>query len=154
MKISSIQQLRDVVVDRPDVLRLSCEVVGQPKPTFQWEKDSKLLQESARVTITEEGFVSTLEVTKSDFEDSGLYTCTAVNDFGRVSTSCIARVRGELYWIRVRVNSDSDNDDDDGNDNDNDGDDDDDDDGDDDDDDNDDDDDDDNSDNDDDDSWW
>ena len=97
MKISSIQQLRDVVVDRPDVLRLYCEVVGQPKPTFQWEKDSKLLQESARVTITEEGFVSTLEVTKSDFEDSGLYTCTAVNDFGRVSTSCIARVRGELY---------------------------------------------------------
>ena len=92
-------ELRDAVVNRPNTLRLSCEVVG-PTPTFQWEKDSKTLTATERMKITQESQRSTLEITNSAFEDSGVYTCTAVNDHGHVTTSCIAQVRGNLNILR------------------------------------------------------
>ena len=89
-------ELRDAVINRPNTLRLSCEVVGNPSPTVQWEKDSKSITATERVKITQESQRSTLEITTSAFEDSGVYTCTAVNEHGHVTTSCIAQVRGNL----------------------------------------------------------
>ena len=89
-------ELRDAVINRPNTLRLSCEVAGNPTPTFQWEKDSKTLTATERMKITQESQRSTLEITNSAFEDSGVYTCTAKNEHGHVTTSCIAQVRGNL----------------------------------------------------------
>ncbi|XP_028393138.1 triple functional domain protein-like isoform X5 [Dendronephthya gigantea] len=86
-------ELRDAIINRPNTLRLSCEIVGNPAPTFHWEKDSKPLAATERLKITQESQRSTLEITSSEFEDSGVYTCTAVNDHGQVTTSCIAQVR-------------------------------------------------------------
>lgn len=101
-------ELRDVAVNRRSTVRLSCEMLASPKPSIQWEKDSKLLQECAQIKITRESFMNTLEITETDFDDSGVYTCTATNEIGRVTTSCIVQVRGKvtgrtwwMYWLKV-----------------------------------------------------
>ncbi|XP_046859404.1 kalirin-like isoform X4 [Xenia sp. Carnegie-2017] len=87
------QELRDAVINRPNTLRLSCEVIPDTNYTFQWQKDSKTITASERVKIMNAVHHNTLEITTTDFEDSGVYTCTAINDHGQVTTSCIAQIR-------------------------------------------------------------
>ena len=98
------QELRDAVINRPNTLRLSCEVIPDTNYTFQWQKDSKTITASERVKIMNEVHRSTLEITTTEFEDSGVYTCTAINDHGQVTTSCIAQIRGNLiYFIKYSL---------------------------------------------------
>ncbi|KAM4662543.1 hemicentin-2 [Discoglossus pictus] len=61
-------------------LTLSCEVTGVPYPTVTWSKDGQKLYESAGLSILASG--QSLRFHRIRKEDSGSFTCRAVNRAG------------------------------------------------------------------------
>ena len=77
--------------------RLSCFVMGVPKPEIVWKKDGQLVAEGRRHVVYEdaqENFV--LKILFCKQSDCGLYTCTASNLVGQTYSSVLVVVRGEL----------------------------------------------------------
>ena len=58
---------------------VNCSVTGSPRPTVTWSKVNGSLV-AGRLATDQNG---RLEITKSTFNESGDYLCTAVNALGR-----------------------------------------------------------------------
>ncbi|CAH8594792.1 unnamed protein product [Schistosoma turkestanicum] len=88
---------------------LPCFIDALPPPTIVWTRDSKRIVEAHRIKIGQTKKQSTnrkasnisncefttdatLSVEKCIFQDSGLYTLTAENIAGRITTSCLIHV--------------------------------------------------------------
>ncbi|XP_065224953.1 titin-like isoform X4 [Planococcus citri] len=82
-------RLRNRRVEMTYPVRLTCQVIGYPKPKIAWFKDGQSLHEDQHYSIYEEadGFQS-LEICRSMPEHSGTYMITASNDSGSVSCKC------------------------------------------------------------------
>ncbi|XP_058534759.1 contactin-4 isoform X3 [Ochotona princeps] len=63
---------------------IECNPKASPKPVYTWKKGRDVLRESDRITISEDGNLRIVNVTKSD---SGSYTCIATNHFGTASST-------------------------------------------------------------------
>ncbi|XP_028442534.1 hemicentin-1 isoform X1 [Perca flavescens] len=80
--------VRDVILNNP--ISLYCETNAVPPPTLTWFKDGHLLTSNDKVLILPGGRV--LQIPRSQAEDSGRYTCVAVNEAGEDSIQYDVRV--------------------------------------------------------------
>ncbi|KAM8926614.1 contactin-4 isoform 3-T3 [Lycaon pictus] len=63
---------------------IECKPKASPKPVYTWKKGRDILRENERITISEDGSLRIVNVTKSD---AGSYTCIATNHFGTASST-------------------------------------------------------------------
>ncbi|VFV38103.1 contactin-4 isoform 1 [Lynx pardinus] len=63
---------------------IECKPKASPKPVYTWKKGRDILRENERITISEDGSLRIVNVTKSD---AGSYTCVATNHFGTASST-------------------------------------------------------------------
>ncbi|XP_044055859.1 hemicentin-1 isoform X2 [Siniperca chuatsi] len=80
--------VRDVILNNP--ISLYCETNAVPPPTLTWYKDGQLLTSNDKVLILPGGRV--LQIPRTQAEDSGRYTCVAVNEAGEDSIQYDVRV--------------------------------------------------------------
>ncbi|KAM9334348.1 obscurin-like protein 1a [Symphorus nematophorus] len=67
----------ETFVGKPIVLEIE---VSRPNAEVKWWLNGKEIEESSNVTITEDGFIHRLTIHSPTPEDSGKYTCDAVDD--------------------------------------------------------------------------
>ncbi|XP_023195302.1 hemicentin-1 [Xiphophorus maculatus] len=79
---------RDVILNNP--ISLYCETNAVPPPTLTWYKDGKLLTSIDKVLILPGGRV--LQIPRAQLDDSGRYTCVAINEAGEDSIQYNVRV--------------------------------------------------------------
>ncbi|KAM6169415.1 contactin-4 isoform 3-T3 [Rhynchocyon petersi] len=63
---------------------IECKPKASPKPIYAWKRGREMLRENERITISEDGSLRIVNVTKSD---AGSYTCIATNHFGTASST-------------------------------------------------------------------
>ncbi|XP_067452563.1 hemicentin-1 isoform X1 [Thunnus thynnus] len=80
--------VRDVILNNP--ISLYCETNAVPPPTLTWYKDGQPLASNDKVLILPGGRV--LQIPRAQAEDSGRYTCVAVNEAGEDSIQYDVRV--------------------------------------------------------------
>uniref|UniRef100_A0A665VT70 Hemicentin-1 n=1 Tax=Echeneis naucrates TaxID=173247 RepID=A0A665VT70_ECHNA len=80
--------VRDVILNNP--ISLYCETNAVPPPTLTWYKDGQLLASNDKVLIMPGGRV--LQIPRAQAEDTGRYTCVAVNEAGEDSIQYDVRV--------------------------------------------------------------
>ncbi|XP_068563703.1 hemicentin-1 [Cebidichthys violaceus] len=80
--------VRDVILNNP--ISLYCETNAVPPPTLTWYKDGQLLSSNDKILILPGGRV--LQIPRSQAEDSGRYTCVAINEAGEDSIQYDVRV--------------------------------------------------------------
>ncbi|XP_061539337.1 LOW QUALITY PROTEIN: hemicentin-1 [Phycodurus eques] len=79
---------RDVILNNP--ISLYCETNAVPPPTLTWYKDIQPLTSNDNILIMPGGRV--LQIPRTRTEDSGRYTCVAVNEAGEDSIHYDVRV--------------------------------------------------------------
>ena len=102
-----IQQPVDENITRTEALELVCVVDGFPLPSIVWtHNDTEIPSDDPR--ITDEVFMdiqrnSTLSVTNTSSNDSGVYVCIAVSPtFDNVSSDpALVLIQGQLSCIIV-----------------------------------------------------
>ncbi|AWP10692.1 putative hemicentin-1 [Scophthalmus maximus] len=80
--------VRDVILNNP--ISLYCETNAVPPPTLTWYRDGQLMTSSDKVLILPGGRV--LQIPRAQAEDTGRYTCVAVNEAGEDSIQYDVRV--------------------------------------------------------------
>ncbi|TSM68899.1 Kalirin [Bagarius yarrelli] len=88
--------LADVTCALGETVVLCCKVCGRPKPTITLKgPDQNLVVNNNRFTINirETGDIL-LKICNLMPQDTGIYTCTAINDHGTVSSSASIKVQG------------------------------------------------------------
>uniref|UniRef100_A0A673IBQ3 Hemicentin-1 n=1 Tax=Sinocyclocheilus rhinocerous TaxID=307959 RepID=A0A673IBQ3_9TELE len=80
--------VKDVILNNP--ISLYCETNAVPPPVLTWYKDGHLLTSNDKVLILPGGRV--LQIPRAQAEDSGRYTCVAVNEAGEDSIQYDVRV--------------------------------------------------------------
>uniref|UniRef100_A0A3B3BIE7 Hemicentin 1 n=1 Tax=Oryzias melastigma TaxID=30732 RepID=A0A3B3BIE7_ORYME len=83
----NIQDARDVILNNP--FSLYCETNAVPPPTLTWYKDGQQLTSNDNILILP-GRV--LQIPRAQLEDSGRYTCVAINEAGQDSIQYDIRV--------------------------------------------------------------
>nr|XP_054608122.1 hemicentin-1 isoform X2 [Nothobranchius furzeri] len=79
---------RDVILNNP--ISLYCETNAVPPPTLTWYKDGQRVSSNDKVLILPGGRV--LQIPRAHLEDSGRYTCMAINEAGQDSIQYDIRV--------------------------------------------------------------
>ena len=90
-----------------DTVTLACTASGMPYPDFQWYKDGELLMNQTLTSIYNEQFenngglftTSILELCSVEVDDSGTYSCQAVNSAGNDSFEFDVRVMRGIYIL-------------------------------------------------------
>ncbi|XP_076032052.1 proteoglycan-like sulfated glycoprotein papilin isoform X2 [Oratosquilla oratoria] len=72
-------------------ISVSCEVSGLPVPQVSWYRDNQQLQNSLKYQILDD---NTLIITNTKDEDTGMYKCEAVNEYGRASSGKLITIEG------------------------------------------------------------
>ena len=81
-------------IDEMSTLVAVCVGTGFPQPTISWSVNGSALENTSRITVTEEVFEeggvtfvqSFLEVCSVNFFDNGLYQCTVANRLANATT--------------------------------------------------------------------
>ena len=77
--------------------RLDCTATAEPEPKMTWFYNDKEIMSNERVQIIYDKETTTLKIPAAKIEDTGDYTCKAVNELGQSSTKTFLRVKSELY---------------------------------------------------------
>ena len=105
--VSNISE--DQTVTSPAPVSFNCTVDSYPPSNITWlHNGAEVQEEPPRVTIntvkmgnrTQE---STLTLLNTTAEDTGTYTCSAVNDEGSTSTTTELQVLGELALLHLTL---------------------------------------------------
>ncbi|KAL9961667.1 hypothetical protein ACROYT_G030659 [Oculina patagonica] len=83
-----------VTVKEKQNVTLPCKAAGFPPPVITWYKDGQVIEEG-RKQFNERN----LEIKEIQFEDRGIYTCTAQNLLGRVQSSVNLTVKVPTNFI-------------------------------------------------------
>ncbi|XP_046985732.1 hemicentin-1-like [Schistocerca americana] len=78
-------------VNLGEELILHCEPEGDPKPVISWKKERMPLQESKDMFIRADD--DALIIRQASLDDSGTYTCTAVNSVGSADRHMVVNVQ-------------------------------------------------------------
>lgn len=83
--------------------RLHCKLKGSPVIQITWFKNNKELSESNTVRMSFVNSEAILDITDVKVEDSGNYSCEAVNDVGSDSCSTEIVIKGLLtpFWFVI-----------------------------------------------------
>ena len=100
-------QSKNVTIPRNVSVVLDCTVIGDNPINVQWTHNNNRLDTNVhRLSIsqvkTENGLKSQLSIGHSDRQDSGVYRCTADNDYGRSEHFIYLAVQGSssiLYRV-------------------------------------------------------
>ncbi|XP_007566992.1 myopalladin isoform X3 [Poecilia formosa] len=95
------KSLQDLSASEGQLVVLECRVKGVPSPRVDWFRDGQLIQDSPDFRIlqkkprspAEAEEICTLVIAEVFPEDSGMFTCTANNNYGTVSSSAALRVK-------------------------------------------------------------
>ncbi|XP_068423930.1 myopalladin isoform X2 [Clinocottus analis] len=96
------KSLQDLLASEGQLVVLECRVKGVPLPGVDWYRegqivedspDFRILQKKPRSPAESEG-ICTLVIAEVFPEDSGMFTCTASNKYGTVSSGATLRVKG------------------------------------------------------------
>lgn len=93
----SSQGLKNVTVIEGESVTLECHISGYPSPKVTWYREDYQIESSIDFQITFQGGIARLMIREAFAEDSGRFTCSAVNEAGTVSTSCYLAVQGQ--WL-------------------------------------------------------
>ncbi len=95
---------RDVTVDSPNSVKITCTLIANPEPEIVWTKNDKMeLVSGDKYSIGHKGHLCTLEILQSHPNDSGTYTVSATNTLGSASCCVKVTVKGMLMvsWYKV-----------------------------------------------------
>ncbi|XP_036400675.1 titin-like [Megalops cyprinoides] len=81
-----------VVVKAGDVLKITADIAGRPRPVVSWAKDGKEIEAKARVEICSTDTSTTITVKDSIRKDSGQYVLTLQNVAGTRSLAVNCKV--------------------------------------------------------------
>ena len=82
---------KDVSVKQGENVAMECVASGHPAPQISWTKNDYPLGENGRYTFLSSG---SLMITDIQYEDRGIYRCTASNRLDSASATAIIRVNG------------------------------------------------------------
>ncbi|XP_074502851.1 myopalladin isoform X1 [Sebastes fasciatus] len=96
------KSLQDLLASESQLVVLECRVKGEPSPRVDWYREGKLIEDSPDFRIlqkkprspAESEGICTLVIAEVCPEDSGMFTCTASNKYGTVSSAAALRVKG------------------------------------------------------------
>uniref|UniRef100_UPI003AAA8F0A myopalladin n=1 Tax=Centroberyx gerrardi TaxID=166262 RepID=UPI003AAA8F0A len=96
------KSLQDLLALEGQLVVLECRVKGAPSPKVDWYREGTLIDNSPDFRIlqkkprspTESEEICTLVIAEVFPEDSGMFTCTASNKYGTVSSIAALRVKG------------------------------------------------------------
>lgn len=71
---------------------LSCQIIGNPIPLVNWEKDQLPIQTGGRFKMVEDGDLYRLTIYDLSLEDSGQYICRAKNTIGEAFAAVSIKV--------------------------------------------------------------
>uniref|UniRef100_H3C1U8 Myopalladin n=1 Tax=Tetraodon nigroviridis TaxID=99883 RepID=H3C1U8_TETNG len=99
------KNLQDVYASCGQLVALECRVRGVPSPRVVWYRDESQMEDSPDFRIlqkkprspAESEEICTLVIAEVFPEDSGMFTCTASNKFGTVSSTAALRVKGNVF---------------------------------------------------------
>ncbi|KAK0423251.1 hypothetical protein QR680_008047 [Steinernema hermaphroditum] len=99
-----MQPLQNKVASSGKPLRLDVRVEGNPFPEIKWLKEWHPLVESSRIKFVQDGpYLCSLIINDPMWRDSGIYSCVAVNDAGKATTSCSVTVEAEGDYNDVQL---------------------------------------------------
>lgn len=75
------------------------EPVDDEKLIVQWYKNGKILEEASRIISRFDFGIVSLDVVGVRPDDSGIYTCRAVNEVGEAISTCTIKVEGKVDSI-------------------------------------------------------
>ncbi|ROT75124.1 putative titin-like, partial [Penaeus vannamei] len=82
-------RLRDRRVQVGFPVRLTCQIVGIPKPVITWYKEGILMSpDDCHTMWQEDGHFYTLEISNSTHDDAAVYSVRASNPYGSVMCRC------------------------------------------------------------------
>lgn len=94
-------RLRDRRVQTTYPVRLTCQIAGCPNPIVKWHKDDKEISADCDHLIFSDGHFQTLEISKTNLNDSGIYSVVAENIYGAISCRCVLTVdKGIKAYIK------------------------------------------------------
>ena len=86
---------RDVTVDAPANVKLTCTLIANPEPQIQWTKNDTIeISPNEKYNMVYKNHLCTFEILRTHPTDSGTYTITATNSHGCASCSAKVSVRG------------------------------------------------------------
>lgn len=85
-----------------DSARLQCKIKGSPEIQVSWFKDNKKILESNTHKMSFVNFVAVLDIWEMKVDDSGSYSCEAVNEVGSDSCTTEVVVKG-LFFVLLTV---------------------------------------------------
>ncbi|XP_028279114.1 myopalladin isoform X2 [Parambassis ranga] len=96
------KSLQDLQASEGQLVVLECRVKGVPSPRVDWYREGKLIEDSPDFRIlqkkprspAEAEEICTLVIAEVFTEDSGMFTCTANNKYGTVSSTAALKVKG------------------------------------------------------------
>ncbi|XP_041803213.1 myopalladin isoform X1 [Chelmon rostratus] len=96
------KSLQDLLASEGQLVVLECRVKGVPSPRVDWYREGKIIEDSPDFRIlqkkprspAESEEICTLVIAEVFPEDSGMFTCTASNKYGTVSSTAALRVKG------------------------------------------------------------
>lgn len=90
-----------------DSMQLVCQVIGIPTPKIQWLHNKEPLSETRGISIQQDqDGVCKLNIPEVFPEDGGIYTCRAINKFGKAITKTNIVVEGiyqHKYYISLSL---------------------------------------------------
>lgn len=90
-----IQKLKPVQLMDGEALKLTCRVIGYPTPKISWFNNKRLLTPNKGIIIVQDsnGFCE-LTMPEVFVEDAGIYSCKAINKFGKSTTKTNVVIEG------------------------------------------------------------
>ncbi|XP_078129251.1 myopalladin [Sander vitreus] len=88
------KSLQDLLASEGQLVVLECRVKGVPSPRVDWSREGKIIEDSPDFRILQKKEICTLVIAEVFPEDSGMFTCTASNKYGTVSSAATLRVKG------------------------------------------------------------
>ncbi|KAK9541860.1 hypothetical protein VZT92_001878 [Zoarces viviparus] len=88
------KSLQDLLASEGQLVVLECRVKGVPSPRVDWYREGKTIEDSPDFRILQNKGICTLVIAEVFPEESGMFTCTASNNYGTVSSAATLRVKG------------------------------------------------------------
>ena len=90
-KITNPQNIAHKVVEGNEI-ELKCDIKGRPDPIISWYAHSKPIVDSSKFKIADDNSILKFNPL---LDDSGMYSCLGVNDYGKISENFTVIVHGE-----------------------------------------------------------